>query len=87
MKSLDMNNLYASQIDQMMNESGLNSEYVAEVKDCTNINEVFAVLSDREAQHVALLSTSSDPITDSMAYIKDQLSQKKSVPFAVFYEL
>lgn len=84
---LNMNSLYASQIEQMMSESGLSNEYGAHVKNCTNINQVFSVLSDREAKHVALLSTSPEPIEDTLEYIKTQLAENKSVSLAVFYEL
>lgn len=87
MKSIDLNSIYASQIEQLMIESGLNQDYGATVKNCTNIHQVFSVLSDREAKHVALLSNSSEPIEDSLDYIKKQLAENSSVPLAVFYEL
>ena len=86
MKSIDLNNFYASQIEKIMSETGLGQEFSAEVKNCTNIHQIFETLSGSDAKHVALLTKSAEPIENSLDYIKSQLAKNKPVALAVFHE-
>ncbi len=86
MKSIEVSSIYATQISHLMRENGLDENFGAKVKKCSNLNEIFQVLSDRSAQHVALLTESGHPIEDMFGYIKVQLAEKKTVALALFFD-
>ena len=78
-------NQYEAQVNQVMVDAGLGSNFWAEVIDCLNIAQVFEALGKKGVEHVAVLTNSSEPINDSLKYIKETLAENKSVPIALFY--
>lgn len=78
--------LYTTQINNLISENGLDDNFGAVVRNCTNMKEIFQALSDRTAKHVAVLTRDGKPIENMFGYIKDQLAESQPVALALFFE-
>lgn len=72
--------------EEVLLQRGLADEYFAEVKTCTDMRQVFDVISEKSAEHFAILSPNGEPIRDIFGHIKDQLSLGQEVALALFYK-
>lgn len=86
MSALDAYADYSVEIEKIMQDAGLGDRFQAQVQKCSDMGQVFAALATEGAQHVALLSKTSEPIQNMFDYIKACFESNKSVVLALFSE-
>ena len=84
----ETNGLFDLQIQNLMANTMLsdNQHVEVEVKYFSNLADIYKAISDKNVEHMALLSTDSESVDQGFQTIKNILSEKQSVPLALFYK-
>lgn len=80
------NLLFDLQIQNLIANSLVSEEFRIEVKYFSNLADIYRAISNKNVEHMALLSTDSESIEQGFHSIKNILSEKQSVPMALFYK-
>ena len=65
---------------------GDSQQVEVEVKYFSSLTDIYKAISDKNVEHMALLSTDSEAVEQGFHTIKNLLSEKQSVPMALFYK-
>lgn len=86
MNRINLNLHSQSLASEILRERGVESEFLVDVKICSNMRQVFDAISEKEAEHFAVLSSMGEPIEDFFGHIKGELAAGKTVSLALFFK-
>lgn len=86
MKALYPNLIYGVEMKQLSEQNGLDDQFEAVVTKCTDMCQIFKLLNENEADHVAVLNDNREPISNMFQYIKERLISHKEVAVALFFK-
>ncbi len=85
-RKIKTNDLFDLQIQNLIANSLVGKEHQIEVKYFSTLADIYRAISNKNVEHMALLSTESETIEQGFHSIKNILSEKHSVPMALFYK-